>query len=258
MKYSDTPLRPGFYTADEFRTKRTKSGVLAIDTLLEGGIESGLVHLFYGDKSLHDDFHRFAVIAQTAKKNGGLESPTIIIDSANIIKIERLRELSFEFNLEPEEVMDNIYISRAFNSSQTYDLIMNQMEKFLNTVPARVLMVTGLTSLYLEEGLKGERLQQISHMASKIATVTLQRGLFTLASVPTSFRSPNHPEGGRTLLATAQVHIQVTELPSRTTYTLAKHPQFPVRRTNRSRSTPSGTTLPLSYFLREEERGSVE
>ncbi len=258
MKPSETPLRPGFHTADTFRIVRAESGVSAIDSLLEGGIESGLVHLFYGARVLHEDFLRFAVKAQTSKRKGGLESPTIIIDSANMIKIERLTELSFELGFEPENVMDNIYITRAFISSQTYDLTMNQMENFLNTVPARVLMVTGLPNLYIEEGLKGEGLQQISHMSSKIAAVTLQRGLFTLVSVPASAKSPNFPEGGRTLTTSAQVHIQVTESPSRTTYTLAKHPQFPVRSTNRAKSNPSGTTLPLSYFLKREERASEE
>jgi hypothetical protein len=252
MKPSKTPLRPGFHTADEFRTMRAESGVVALDTLLEGGIESGLVHLFYGDKSFHEDFLRFAVKALTWKVKGGLESPTIIIDSANMIKTEKLTELSYEFALEPEDVMDNIYISRAFNSSQTYDLIMNQMENFLEKVPARVLMVTGLPNLYLEEGFKSEGLQEISHMASRIAAVTLQRGLFTLVSAPASAKSPNFPEGGRTLSTTAQVHIQVTDSPSRTTYTLAKHPQFPVKRTNRAKTESSGSTLPLSYFLRGE------
>ncbi|MHA2025480.1 MAG: hypothetical protein ACW98U_06220 [Candidatus Thorarchaeota archaeon] len=233
---------------------RAESGVVAIDTLLEGGVESGLVHLFYGHKSLHYDFLHFAVKAQTFHVKGGLESPTIIIDSANMIKIEKLTELAYRFNLEPEDVMDNIYISRAFNSSQTYDLIMNQMENFLDKIPARVLMVTGLPNLYLEEGLKSEGLQEISHMASKIAAVTLQRGLFTLVSVPASSRSPNYPEGGRTISSAAQVHIQVTDSPSRTTFTLSKHPQFPVRRTNRAKSEPSGTTLPLSHFLQGNER----
>ncbi|MFW9869799.1 MAG: hypothetical protein ACFFFO_13855 [Candidatus Thorarchaeota archaeon] len=254
MKTPATPLGHGFHTADEFRSLRAESGVKAIDSLLEGGIESGLVHLFYGDKVLHDDFHRFAVKAQMSKKKGGLESPTIIIDSANMIKIQKLTKLSFEIGLEPEVVMDNIYISRAFNSSQTYDLIMNQMESFLDKVPARVLMVTGLPNLYLEEGFKGEGIQEISHMASKIAAVTLRRSLFTLVSAPASARRPNHPEGGRTLATTGQVHIHVNQSSSRITYTLAKHPQFPVRRTNRMKPEPSSTTLPLSYFLRGEDR----
>jgi hypothetical protein len=149
--------------------------------------------------------------------------------------------------------MDKIYISRAFNASQTYDLIMNQLEGFLDMIPAKVLMVTGLPQLYLEEGLKGEGMQEISHMASKISTLTLRRGIFTLVSAPVSTRSQSLPEGGRTLTGSAQVHIKVSESKSRRTYTLAKHPQYPVRRANKTKTVSSGTTLPLSYFLRSDE-----
>ncbi|MFW9974196.1 MAG: hypothetical protein ACFFDQ_02870 [Candidatus Thorarchaeota archaeon] len=245
----EIPLRTGFHTADEFVSVKTQSGIMALDSLLGGGLESGLVHLFYGERSLHDDFHRIAVKVQSSIETGGLNSPTIIIDSANIIKLEKFTQLADEYNLDPETVMDNIYISRAFNSSQTYDLVINQLEGFLDMIPAKILMVTGLPQLYLEEGLKGEGLQEISHMASKISTLTLRRGIFTLVSAAASRRSVNRPEGGRTLAGAAQIHILVSDSKSRRTYTLAKHPQFPVRRTNRTMTVPSGSTLPLSYFL---------
>ncbi|MHA2322913.1 MAG: hypothetical protein ACXACG_14830 [Candidatus Thorarchaeota archaeon] len=258
MKSPEIPLRPGFHTADELASIKVESGIVAIDSLLGGGLESGLVHLFYGERSLHDDFHRIAVKIQTMKEKGGLESPTIIIDSANIIKLEKFTRLAYEYDLEPETVMDRIYISRAFNSSQTYDLIMKQLEGFLDTIPARVLMVTGLPQLYLEEGLKGEGMQEISHMASKLSSLTLQRGIFTLVSAPVSKRSPSLPEGGRTLSGSAQVHIKVSESKSRRTYTLAKHPQYPVRRTNKTKTVSSGTTLPLSYFLKGDENTPEE
>ncbi len=253
MKLPEIPLRTGFHTADEFVSVKTKSGIMALDSLLGGGLESGLVHLFYGERSLHDDFHRIAVKVQSSIETEGLNSPTIIIDSANIIKLEKFTQLADEYNLDPETVMDNIYISRAFNSSQTYDLVMNQLEGFLDMIPAKVLMVTGLPQLYLEEGLKGEGLQEISHMASKISALTLRRGIFTLVSAGASRRSVNLPEGGRTLAGTTQIHILVSDSKSRRTYTLAKHPEFPVRRTNRTLAVLSGSTLPLSYFLGQRE-----
>ena len=95
-------------------------------------------------------------------------------------------------------------------------------------------------------------------MASKIQTLTLRRGIFTLVSAPVSRKSPSHPEGGRTLMASAQVHIMVSESNSRRTYTLAKHPQYPVRRTNKAKRVASGTTLPLSYFLKSDESAQEE
>jgi len=253
MKTPEIPLRQGFHTADEFTSIKVESGIVALDSLLGGGLESGLVHLFYGERSLHDDFHRIAVKIQTPREKGGLESPTIIIDSANIIKLEKFNQIADEYSLEPETVMDRIYISRAFNSSQVYDLVMNQLEGFLDMIPARVLMVTGLPQLYLEEGFKGDGMQEISHMASKLASITLRRGIFTLVSAPVSMRSPSFPEGGKTLAGSAQIHVKVTESKSQRTYTLAKHPQYPVRRTNKPKTVSSGTTLPLSYFIKGDE-----
>lgn len=246
-------VRPGFFTADQFRRVKVSSGINALDNLLEGGIEAGLTHLVYGDRGLHKDFLRFAVTSQMKEEEGGTGAPVIIIDSANMIKIEQITEVCYELELEPEEVMDRIYITRAFNSSQTYDIIMNQLDTFFARIPARTLLVTGLPNLYIEEGLTGEGLQQISHMASNIMKFTLQRELFTMISAPCSPKSVNAPAGGRSLASNSQVHVRVEESKSYVRYILAKHPQYPVRNVTRNLPTATGGTLPLSYFLGGEE-----
>jgi len=246
-------IPPGFFTADQIERVKISTGVNALDNLLEGGIEAGLTHLFYGNRGLHEDFLRFAVRAQMPIDRGGAGAPVILIDSANMIKIERITDMSNELELEPEEVMDRIYITRAFNSSQTYDLIMTQLDNFFSRIPARVLIVTGLPNLYIEEGLTGQGLQQISHMASNIRKFTLQRELFTLVSSPSSPKSKLVPAGGRSLASNTQVHIRVEKSTSYVRYILAKHPQYPVRNVSRSIPKPTYGTLPLSYFLGGEE-----
>jgi len=245
-------IRPGFFTADQVKRVKISTGVNALDNLLEGGIEAGLTHLFYGDRGLHDDFLRFAVRAQMPTDMGGTGAPVILIDSANMIKIERITDMSYELELEPENVMDRIYITRAFNSSQTYDLIMTQLDSFFSRIPARVLIVTGLPNLYIDEGLTGKGLQQISHMAANIMKFTLQRELFTMVSAPCSPKSKFVPAGGRSLASNTQVHIRVEESKSYVRYILAKHPQNPVRYVSRTIPKATYGTLPLSYFLGEE------
>ena len=244
---------PGFHTADMIERRVFSSGVDSVDSLLGGGLEMGLVHLFYGDRCLHNDLLRFAVQAQLPEDKGGIDSSTIVIDSANMIKIEKITDYAFQLSLEPEEVMDRIYISRAFNSSQTYDLVMNQLEEFFQRIPARLLIVSGLPELYLSEGVKGERLQELTHMATKLMTFTLQRGIATLVSASASPRNRRIPSGGKTLASCAQVHVFVEESKAYVKYALAKHPQYPVRRTSRAKAVDFGTTLPLSYFLNQEE-----
>ena len=254
MRKNESDLMPGFFTADQVVRKKMATGVTAIDELLGGGLESGLTHLFYGQKGLHEDLLKMAVHAQLSKDRGGIESPTIIIDSANMLKIEKLTDYSFEFDLEPEEVMDKIYITRAFNSSQTYDIVMNQLDEFFVRVPARLLLVTGLPDLYVSEGMTGEGAQEVTHMATRLMAFTLQRGIFTVISAPPSSRNSSFPAGGKALSSCAQVHVQVEELKSYYRYSLAKHPNLPVRRASRSKPVTFGTTLPLSYFLDPEEK----
>lgn len=249
-------LRSGFFTADMIERVKISTGTNALDNLLEGGIEAGLTHLFYGDRSLHSDFLRFVVHAQMPEQRGGTGGPVIVIDSANMIKIEQLTDISYELELEPEKVMDRVYITRAFNSSQTYDLIMNQLEEFFRRVPAKVLLVAGLPNLYIEEGFSGESLQHISHMISRIMTFSLQKNTFTLVSALSSQRNKNLPAGGRSLASNCQVHVRVERTKSYMRYTLSKHPQYPVRTVSRAIPNDNSGTLPLSYFLKDlkEER----
>ncbi len=253
MRKSESHLRPGFLTADKLMNMRVQvgTGIPALDTLLGGGLESGLMHLFYGDRLLHNDLLRIAVHVQLPEDQSGIDSPTIMIDSANIIKVDKLRDYAYELELEPEEVMDRIYISRAFNASQTYDLVMNQLERFFDRVPAKLLIVAGLPDLYVKEGLTGEGSQQLTHMATKLMALTLNRKIVTLVSAPLSEKSRRTPAGGKALTSCAQVHVRFSESKSYFKYTLTKHPQYPVKRTSRSKPIMFGTTLPLSYFIGE-------
>jgi len=250
MKGTGSSFRLGFSTADQVRRSVIPTGIVALDKLLGGGLETGLMYLFYGDRCLNDDLLRIAVQMQLPAERKGVNSPTIIIDSANMIKIDKLTDYSFEFELEPEEVMERIYISRAFNSSQTYALVMEQLPSFFERVSARLLIIAGLPDLYISERMMtGEGLQQLTHMATKLMTLTLNREIVTLVSAPSSQKNRDLPAGGTALSSYAQVHIHVSESKSYIKYTLAKHPQYPIRRTSRVKPSDFGTTLPLSHFL---------
>ncbi|MHA1217002.1 MAG: hypothetical protein ACTSPX_06765 [Candidatus Thorarchaeota archaeon] len=253
-KYSYANLTAAFTTADTVIRHKMSTGVEPIDRLLEGGMEFGIMYLLYGDRALHDDVLRMAVHAQLPPELGGISTPSIIIDSANMISIERITDHSYRLGLEPEEAMDRIYITRAFNSSQTYDLVMNQLEHLFDQVPARLLIVSGLPNLYLSEDITSEGLQEITHMASRLMTFTLKRNIVTVVTAPASDCNPRLPAGGRALASYAQIHIRIQESRAYFKYTLAKHPSCPVRRASRAKEQRSPfTTFPLSFFLQYED-----
>ncbi|MCF2136312.1 MAG: hypothetical protein K9W43_03645 [Candidatus Thorarchaeota archaeon] len=247
---SDPLIAREFMTADHAIRRTMETGTRPIDSLLEGGLEFGLVHLFYGDRVMYDDLLRLAVHAQLPCEKGGIESSSIIIDSANMIQIDKITNYALEDGLEPEETMDHIFITRAFNSSQVYDIVMQQLEQLFEQVSARLLLVTGLPDLFIAEGATGDMLQQISHMVSKIRAFTMYREIASVITTHASEQDQRLPAGGRALSTNTQVHIHVREYRDRVRYTLAKHPAYPVRHTTRSLGTGFATTPPLSYFLR--------
>ena len=246
-------LETPFQTADRVQRVVCKTGTPTIDSLLDGGFETGLVYLFYGSDRLNNTLLRAAVHAQLPLISGGFSSPTIMIDSSNMVDMVKLRDYAFQLCLEPESVMDMIYISRAFNSSQTYDLVINHLDEFLERIPARLLILPGLVDLFINEGLDADKSQQMTHLAARISAFTLRHNLVTLISTRIKCRDTIRPPVGTALASSAQVHIHVDETPMRTVYSLTKHPSLPERTESLVRKGSAfGVTLPLDYFFGDD------
>ncbi len=244
-------LSPPFQTADKIQRVMCKTGTPALDSLLDGGFETGLVYLFYGSDHFQYNLLKAAVHAQLPLSLGGFSSPTVMIDSSNMMDLVKLRDISFQLGLEPEEVMDMIYISRAFNSTQTYDLVINHLDEFFNRIPAKMLVLPGLVDLFINEGLDADRTRQMTHLSARINAFTLRHDLVTLISTQIKSNKTEMPPVGKALASSAQVHIHVAETPMRTVYSLTKHPSLPNRIESQLKASSSfGVTFPLDYFFR--------
>jgi DNA repair protein RadA len=248
MKY---PLQ--FRTADTLSHVISSTGVQSLDRLLGGGYEHGMMYLYYGDSVFQNDLLRAAVWSQVPKKRGGFESPVIMIDSSNMIDTVKLNDIATDYELEIETVLDNIFVSRAFNSSQTYDLVINHLDEFLERFPAKLLILPGLPDLFIGEGYDAERAQQVTHMAARLLSTTLTNELVTLISTRQPVGLYDQPVIGQALASSAQVHIHVEQTPMRTIYSMTKHPSFPPRTESSSKHVAQyGVTLPLQHYFDED------
>jgi hypothetical protein len=248
MKY---PLQ--FKTADMLSHVINSTGVQSLDRLLGGGYEHGMMYLFYGDSVFQNDLLRAAVWSQVPKDQGGYESPVIMIDSSNMIDTVKLNDIATDYELEIETVLDNIFVSRAFNSSQTYDLVINHLDEFLVRFPAKLLILPGLPDLFVGEGYDAERAQQVTHMAAKLLSTTLTNEMVTLISTRQPVGLYDQPVVGQALASSAQVHIHVEQTPMRILYSMMKHPSFPPRTESSSKYVAQyGVTLPLQHYFDED------
>jgi hypothetical protein len=227
------------------------TGSRALDSLLGGGLELGLLHLLYGSACLRGDLLRFAVRAAMAKASEGLESSVVIVDSLNMVDTARLADIASSAGMEPETVFQRIHLSRSFNSSQTYDLVMNHLAGFLDSRRAQLVLLPGLVDIFVREGIDARRLQQVSHMAAVLMHLVLNLRLACVVSSEATTCS-GLPRVGNSMLSYSQVHVLVKETPMRILYALTKHPHLSPSCAERTKERTSYyVTVPLDEFIGE-------
>ncbi len=146
-----------FETGDvilERRSQLTKltTGSKEFDTLLGGGLESQAITEFFGEfgSGKTQIVHQLAVNVQLPKEKGGLEGHAIFIDTENTFRPERIVQMAEALEMNPQEVLKNIHVARAFNSHHQMLLVDKAME-LAKKYPVKLLIVDSLTAHFRAE-----------------------------------------------------------------------------------------------------------
>ena len=114
----------GFETALDVSERRKEVGRISVGSqgfndLIGGGIETQSITEVFGEfgSGKSQISHELAVTVQLPIEQGGLEGQCVFIDTENTFRPERIIQIADGFELDHEEVLSNIHIARAFNSS---------------------------------------------------------------------------------------------------------------------------------------------
>lgn len=105
--------------------KRISTGSRTFDTLLQGGIESMSITEAFGEFRTGKTqlSHTLAVTAQLPRAQGGGQGKVLFIDTENTFRPERIKSISERYNLDPEQVLQNIMVGRAFTVDAMISLL---------------------------------------------------------------------------------------------------------------------------------------
>ena len=163
-------MKMGFESGMDILKKRqniTKvpTGSPALNTLLGGGFETGAIVECFGEFGSGKTQIAFALAVQCQKQDP--DAVAVFIDTENTFRPERIIELAKGSGLNPEKVLSNIKVARAYNSDhqmllaeKVSDLITKQK---LNV---KVVIVDSLTAHFRAEfigrGTLAERQQKLN------------------------------------------------------------------------------------------------
>ena len=213
-----------FESGAELMERRSKvgyvtSGSKSFNELLGGkGFESqGITELFgeFGSGKTQI-VHQLCVNVQQPKDDGGLEGHVFYIDTENTFRPDRITQMAEAMDLNGEDVLKNIHVARAYNSSHQMLLIEKVME-LSKEVSARLLIVDSLTAHfraeYVGRGALADRQQKLNkHMHDLLRWSDLHNGIVCVtnqvAAKPDAFfGDPTRPIGGHIVGHTATFRI---------------------------------------------------
>ena len=207
------------YLEERKKVDKITTGSKNLDTLLGGGIETGAITEMFGEYGSGKSqlAHQLAVNVQLPREKGGLEGKAIFVDTENTFRPERIVEMATALGLEPEKVLENIYVIKVMNSSQQI-LANEQIKNLLAEDPnIRLLIIDSLTSHfrfeYVGRGALAERQQKLAqylkelHEFSQLFNIAIYVTNQVQARPDIFFGDPTRPVGGHVLAHSATYRI---------------------------------------------------
>jgi DNA repair protein RadA len=165
-------LEMGFETGTAALQRRMNVGKIstgsqALNDLLGGGVETGSITECYGafGSSKTQLGHQLAVHVQLPKEEGGLNGGVLWIDTESTFRPERIKQMAEAIGKDPEQILKNIYVGKAFNSDHQI-LLVDKAKEMIKEKNIKLIVVDSLTahfrSDYVGRGALAGRQQKLN------------------------------------------------------------------------------------------------
>lgn len=218
----------GFSSASSFFQQRQdivylSTGSSALDKLLGGGIETGSLTEMFGEFRTGKTqlCHTLAVTCQLSIENGGGQGKCLWIDTEGTFRPERIVPIAERFNLDPQDVMNNIAWARAYNSDHQSQLLTMASAMMVES-HFSLLIVDSATNLYRTDySGRGELSTRQMHLGQFLRNLQKLADEFGIAVVLTNqvvaqvdgasmfISDPKKPIGGNIMAHASQTRLSL-------------------------------------------------
>ena len=149
----------GFVEGTEFAKRRENiihvtTGSKAFDELLGGkGVESRAISEAFGayGSGKTQLGLTLAVNVQLPAEKGGANGKCVFIDTEGTFRPSRIKQIAEEIGANPEKVLKNIFVARAFNSDHQILLLEKVTEMIKKGEPIKLVIIDSLTAHFRSE-----------------------------------------------------------------------------------------------------------
>jgi hypothetical protein len=191
------------------------------------GFAPGDFAVLCGSPSVMSLTSLLCIRAQLPTQLGGLGSNTVFIDGGNTFRLYKISRLAELHHLNPREVLERIFISRAFTAYQLTSLILDKLEETIKTYNAKLVVISDIAGFFLDNDIPHEEAQRVySQVISYLSAFAKKHQIIVIATyLPYSDnrRSSNLQE---ITCTKANIVLSLTKTIYTREIALEKHPRF--------------------------------
>ncbi len=189
------------------------------------GFTLGDFAVLYGSPSVTSLTSLLCVRAQLPVQLGGLGSNVIFIDGGNTFRLYNVARLAQLHQLNPQEALERVFISRAFTAYQLTSLIMEKLEETIKVYNAKLVIVSDIAGFFLDEDVSLEEAQRVySQIVSYLSNFAKKHQIILIATYLPYERSRRNSSLKEMTFARASTVLEFTKTPYTKEVTLEKHP----------------------------------
>jgi hypothetical protein len=195
-----------------------------IDSLFSGFM-FGDFAVLHGSSLVQSLLPSLCVRAQLPYQLGGLETNVLFVDGANSFRLYDVSEIAQTCELDPKQVLDRIFISRAFTVYQLTSLILDNLKVAITKYDTKLVIISQITQLFLDKDIPKKEAEGIFHQITSYLSVFAQKNqVILIVTHKPYFKSKRTKFFTQTLCGSANVVASIKKFNNRPHFVLEKHP----------------------------------
>jgi hypothetical protein len=197
-----------------------------IDDLFPG-FTAGDFAVLYGTSAVLPISSLLCVRAQLPNQLGGLGTNVIFVDGGNTFRLYQISRIAQLHQLDPKQVLNRIYISRAFTAYQMTSIILERLKETISKYNAKLVVISDIAGLYLDKDISKEEAKRVfSQLTAYVSKFAEENQLIMLAIYPPHYRSRRNTFLNTLICGRANIVISIRPAKYGQNFILEKHPRL--------------------------------
>ena len=197
-----------------------------VDSLFPGFM-FGDFAVLRGSSAVQSFLSCMCVRAQLPYQLGGLETGVLFVDGGNSFRFYDVSAFAQTCELDPKEVLERIFVSRAFTAYQLTSLIFENLQSAIEKCDSKVVILYNLAQLFLDDDVpKKEEQEVFLQLTAYLADFAKKNSVILVATHPPRFWSKRSRFFEGVLCGRANVVEAIRKFRNRPHFVLEKHSSF--------------------------------